>query len=151
MNTVSEGNNSVIKGWLHQLRRSRTPSLGQRELNALDVVWAKGQCSAQDVLDELDDDVSLSTVQSTLERLHRKILLQRTKSGRAFLYQAKVTRSELISSLIHDIRDDFGAEDGTALIVGFIDFLASTDPDLHQRMRGALENPDDSDSPEPPC
>ncbi|MED5440845.1 MAG: BlaI/MecI/CopY family transcriptional regulator, partial [Pseudomonadota bacterium] len=140
MNTVSEGNNSVIKGWLHQLKRSRTPSLGQRELNALDVVWAKGQCSAQDVLDELDDDVSLSTVQSTLERLHRKTLVQRTKSGRAFLYQAKVTRSELISSLIHDIRDDFGAEDGTALIVGFIDFLASTDPDLHQRMRGALEN-----------
>ncbi len=151
MNTVSEGNNSVIKGWLHQLRRSRTPSLGQRELNALDVVWAKGQCSAQDVLDELDDDVSLSTVQSTLERLYRKTLLQRAKSGRAFLYQAKVTRSELISSLIHDISDDFGAEDGTALIVGFIDFLASTDPDLHQRMRGALENPDDSDSPEPPC
>ncbi|MEE3210373.1 MAG: BlaI/MecI/CopY family transcriptional regulator, partial [Pseudomonadota bacterium] len=74
MNTVSEGNNSVIKGWLHQLKRSRTPSLGQRELNALDVVWAKGQCSAQDVLDELDDDVSLSTVQSTLERLHRKTL-----------------------------------------------------------------------------
>lgn len=151
MNTVSEGNNSVIKGWLHQLKRSRTPSLGQRELNALDVVWAKGQCSAQDVLDELDDDVSLSTVQSTLERLHRKTLVQRTKSGRAFLYQAKVTRSELISSLIHDISDDFGAEDGTALIVGFIDFLASTDPDLHQRMRGALENSDDSDSPEPPC
>ena len=151
MNTVSEGNNSVIKGWLHQLKRSRTPSLGQRELNALDVVWAKGQCSAQDVLDELDDDVSLSTVQSTLERLHRKTLLQRTKSGRAFLYQAKVTRSELISSLIHDIRDDFGAEDGTALIVGFIDFLASTDPDRHQRMRGALENLDDSEASEPPC
>jgi len=151
VNTVSEGNNSVIKGWLHQLRRARTPSLGQRELNALDVVWARGECSAQDVLDELDDDVSLSTVQSTLERLYRKKLLLRTKSGRAFLYQAEVTRSKLISSLIHDISDDFGAEDGTALLVGFVDFLAATDPDLYQRVQGALENSDDSESAEPPC
>lgn len=151
MNIVSEGNNSVIKGWLHQLRRVRTPSLGQRELNALDVVWARGECSAQDVLDELDDDVSLSTVQSTLERLHRKKLLLRTKSGRAFLYQAQVTRSNLISSLIHDISDDFGAEDGTALLVGFVDFLAATDPDLHQRVQGALQNIDESDHPESPC
>lgn len=141
----------MIKGWLHQLRRVRTPSLGQRELNALDVVWARGECSAQDVLDELDDDVSLSTVQSTLERLHRKKLLLRTKSGRAFLYQAQVTRSNLISSLIHDISDDFGAEDGTALLVGFVDFLAATDPDLHQRVQGALQNIDESDHPESPC
>jgi len=143
----TEGSHSVIRGWLHQLRRSRTPSLGQRELKTLDILWAKGQCSAQDVLDELADEVSLSTVQSTLERLHRKDFLCRIKPGRAFLYQAQVTRTELISSLIHDISDDFSEDDGTALLVGFIDFLASTDPELHRRLRHVLN--EDSDSPLP--
>lgn len=128
-----------LKHWLNRLRRPRTPALGRRELDILDVLWRTGGASAQDVLDELPESISLSTVQSTLERLHRKDLLSRQKQGRAYVYSARISKARLISSLLHDMSDDLSSGDDTALLCGFIDYLADTHPLLHERMQNALD------------
>jgi predicted transcriptional regulator len=128
-----------LKHWLNRLRRSRTPTLGRRELDILDVLWSNGDVSAQDVLDDLPESISLSTVQSTLERLHRKNLLQRNKQGRAFLYRANISKAELVSSMLHDMSDDLSNGDDTALLCGFVNYLADTHPALHDRMQDALQ------------
>lgn len=46
---------------------------------------------------------SLSTIQSTLERLVRKGMLERRKQGHAFLYSALVSRADLLGLLMKDV------------------------------------------------
>ena len=96
--------------------RSRTPSLGKRELAILEVLWQQGSLSAQQVHSFLLEDITLSTVQSTLERLHRKDLLQRHKESRAFFYTAVMHKTDLISNLLHDIAADLSAGDMAPIV-----------------------------------
>lgn len=103
----------------------RTPALGSRELAVLDVLWRQGELAAQDVRAGLTSaDIGLSTVQTTLERLHRKGLLTRTKRGRAYRYAAAVSKSTIISNLLRDIAADIAGGDTTVMVSGFMDYMA---------------------------
>jgi predicted transcriptional regulator len=116
------------------------PDLGERELDVLEVLWAGGRRSAQEVRDALPGPVvSLSTVQSTLERLHRKELLRREKAGRAYRYEAQVTRSQLIGGMLRDLADDVAGGDVAPMLSGFLDYVAAEAPELGQSVSRALE------------
>lgn len=80
-------------------------SLGELELTLLDVVWKMPDSDARTITAELSDErtVSLSTVQSTLERLVRKNLLERKKLSHAYRYRASQSRSELLGNLLKDV------------------------------------------------
>ncbi len=80
-------------------------SLGELELTVLDLVWKMPDSDARTLTAELSDErtVSLSTIQSTLERLVRKDLLARKKQGHAYRYRASKSRSELLGGLLRDV------------------------------------------------
>lgn len=120
-----------IGEWLfNSPRPARTPALGERERAVLEVLWHDGQLSAQDVLAAMGAaGIGLSTVQSTLERLHRKGLLVRTKAGRAYVYKATVTKSAIISSLLRDIADDLAGGDTAPMISGFMEYIGEQPDD----------------------
>ena len=124
--------------------RPRTPSLGKRELAILEVLWQQGSLSAQQVHSFLLEDITLSTVQSTLERLHRKDLLQRHKESRAFFYTAVMHKTDLISNLLHDIAADLSAGDMAPMVSGFMDYLADVAPAMGNRLHQALSDEPDS-------
>lgn len=107
---------SLLRGFLR-----RTPALGERERHVLDVLWTAGECSAPQVQGLLDESppLSLSTVQSTLERLTRKGLLRRVKDGRMYRYQAAVSRGELTAHLVAELVDSLARP--TAGAAGFVD------------------------------
>lgn len=126
------------KRWQHWIgrARARTPSLGERELAVLGVLWRESPLTAQQVLEDLPGrGVSLSTIQSTLERLHRKGVLERRKEVRAFVYAPRVERRDLVSSLLHDIADDIADGDLATMLSGFMEFLG----DERGRMAALLE------------
>ncbi len=115
------------------------PDLGERELDVLEVLWKGGQRSAQDVQNALPGDaVSLSTVQSTLERLHRKELVGREKSGRAYQYEVRVSRSQLIGGLLRDLAQDVAGGDVAPMLSGFLDYVATEAPELGSKVSRAL-------------
>lgn len=126
MNEASPG----LRNWFGVKRRgSGLPPLGQRELSVLEVLWAGGPLSAQQVLERLPAaGIGLSTVQSTLERLGRKGILQREKAGRAYVYRALLSRSEIIGSLLRDIAQELAGGDRAAMISGFMDYLGDEAP-----------------------
>ena len=133
------GNKTKLCGWLGANSARRMPDLGERELEVLEVLWIGGQRSAQSVRNALPGvAVSLSTVQSTLERLHRKELLVRNKDGRAYQYEALVTRSQLIGGLLRDLADDVAGGDIAPMLSGFLDYVASEAPELGPRVSQAL-------------
>ncbi len=118
----------------------RLPDLGERELLVLEVLWRRRESSAQSVLNEMPDkNVSLSTVQSTLERLHRKRLVERCKVGRAYHYSATLDRSELISGLLNDMAQQFSGGDLAPMISGFINFISSEQPDIAATLSQSLQ------------
>jgi predicted transcriptional regulator len=82
-------------------------TLGELELAVMDSVWTSsgGAADAKQILDRISRQhpSSLSTIQSTLERLVRKNMLEREKQGHAFLYTAIVSRAELLGLLLKDV------------------------------------------------
>ncbi len=118
------------------------PDLGERELLVLEVLWERGDATARAVCRDMPGDgISLSTVQSTLERLHRKQLALRTKQGRAYVYRAALRREELISGLLHELADNLAAGELAPMISGFLDYLSGQAPDLGADVSRALGRP----------
>lgn len=106
----------------------------------LEQLWSAGPLSAQQIRDRLGPaSVTLSTIQSTLERLHRKQLVHRAKSGRAFLYSAAIARSTLISRLLGDLAREVGGGKLAPIVSGFVEFAAGADPQMEARLRRALD------------
>jgi predicted transcriptional regulator len=80
-------------------------TLGELELCVMSEVWHAPGIDAKRVVERisLQHPSSLSTIQSTLERLVRKGLLDRAKQGHAFNYTALVSRPELLGLLLKDV------------------------------------------------
>jgi predicted transcriptional regulator len=136
-----------LKRRRHTDRRQRLPDLGERELLVLEVIWRSGEVTAQSVQRQMpDDDISLSTVQSTLERLYRKRLVERSKQGRAYCYNATVNKSQLISGLLRNMAHDVAAGDLAPMISGFLDFVSAEAPELTDNLSKSLDTPSGSDN-----
>jgi len=79
-------------------------ALGERELRVMEVLWRQPRLDARSVVGQLSGrKPSLSTAQSTLERLYRKGLLDREKRGKTYYYSALVSRSGLLARLMGDV------------------------------------------------
>ena len=113
------------------------PALGSREVDVLKVLWQHGELSAQDILTFFTaEQLSLSTMQSTLERLHRKNLLKRHKVGRAYVYTAAVTQSAIVSRLMDDIAHHLGNGESSVMISGFMSYIENQgDEATHESMK----------------
>ena len=73
---------------------------GVLELRVLEVLWeCGGEIAVRDVLPHFPN-AAYTTVMTTMERLHRKGVLERRKAGRAFLYRPAQSREELESGMI---------------------------------------------------
>ncbi len=70
---------------------------GSLELRVLEALWALGrEASVREVLDAFPT-AAYTTLMTTMERLHRKGVLERRKDGRAFLYRPVSSRQEMES------------------------------------------------------
>jgi predicted transcriptional regulator len=73
---------------------------GALELRVLEVLWERGaEVAVRDVLPHFPN-AAYTTVMTTMERLHRKGVLERRKAGRAFLYRPAQSREALESRII---------------------------------------------------
>lgn len=81
-------------------------TLGELELVVLEVLWQRPHLDAKAVFEKIvigRRPSSLNTVQSTLERLYKKELVDRIKTGHAYTYFASVSRSNLLGRLMGDV------------------------------------------------
>ncbi|MGQ9424361.1 BlaI/MecI/CopY family transcriptional regulator [Gilvimarinus sp. F26214L] len=95
----------------------KIPRLGDLEVAVLDCVWAEGSVSAKDAHRLVGDKrgISLNTVQSALERLHRKHLLSRSKQSHAYLYAPAIEREQVMAALINEVLGRFGGDAPTSV------------------------------------
>ncbi|MGA7401951.1 MAG: BlaI/MecI/CopY family transcriptional regulator [Candidatus Sulfotelmatobacter sp.] len=83
-----------MKRIFHPFRRA-SGQLGPLEQRMLEALWARGNATVRELVEDPCQDLAYTTVMTTLDRLFKKGLLKRTEEGRAFRYAARFSREEL--------------------------------------------------------
>lgn len=86
-------------------REAVESALGDLEREVMEAIWRGGETSVREIHAAFDERAAYTTLMTTLERLHKKGLLKRRKSGRAFLYAPRVSREEFTHSVAKDVID----------------------------------------------
>jgi predicted transcriptional regulator len=114
-------------------REAVTAGLGELEREVMRLAWRGGEVSVHEVHRSLGEDRAYTTVMTTLDRLFRKGLLTRRKSGRAYLYSPRITREEFERGFASDILDGLFSRDGRAdeaLLSCIVDAVSERDREL---------------------
>ena len=75
---------------------------GTLELRVLEALWHLGAPATVRDLAPRFDGVAYTTLMTTMDRLHRKGVLLREKTGRRFSYQPRCSRETLLQDLAGD-------------------------------------------------
>lgn len=137
---------------------------GQLERAVLQVLWdAPAPAAARDVLTALarrdpdQPELAVTTVLTVLDRLGRKGLVRRERSGRAHLYEAAVSREDYVAGLMLEALGQ--APDRGAALTRFLGGVGAADTDHLRRALsaaggpgppGPAESPGPADPPAPP-
>jgi predicted transcriptional regulator len=89
-----------LKAWWQGAQRA--PALGHLEAELLEHVWRQGEVTVRDLHQQYAPRLAYTTLMTTLDRLHKKGLLARRKTGRAFAYSPALTRAEYAARLARD-------------------------------------------------
>ena len=110
------------------MRRRTLPQLGELERTILARLWSHGPADVkamQRAIGELRG-IRSNTVQSTLERLHRKGLAERDKVGRAFVYRAAVSQQEWVVLALEGLLGELPHRRPQLLLSAFVDLAERT-------------------------
>jgi predicted transcriptional regulator len=115
--------------------------LGELEKQVLQFLWSTDQADAKQVHAHFKKrrGGSLNTIQSTLDRLFKKGLLQREKQGHAFQYMAAVERQAFIGQLIKSVTNDFSANDENPLLAAFTSISSEFNEDQLEELERLIE------------
>jgi predicted transcriptional regulator len=105
---------------------------GTLELRVLDALWEAAEPQTVRDLQPRFGGVAYTTLMTTLDRLHRKGVLDRDKAGRAFAYRPRYTREVLRSHLAAEALDAVFGERAAELrpiLSFFVDSVTRQDRD----------------------
>jgi len=132
---------------------NRMPQLGELELLLMEALWRTPGSDARSLLDDLPaaNRPGLATVQTTLERLHRKALVSRERRVRSYHYSAQIARAELMARLIGGVIRELHTGSLDPVLSSFVDFADRISPGslqrleqlVQQRKQARKENSDD--------
>ena len=80
-------------------------ALGELEREVMCELWRRGEMSVRDMQQAFHERNAYTTLMTTLDRLHKKGLLNRRKDGRAFFYSPRISRVEFEQGVREDLVD----------------------------------------------
>lgn len=115
--------------------------LGDLEVEVLEQLWRLGSGDVRAVHQGLsgERDNHPNTVQSALERLFRKGVLDREKRSHAYVYTPKQSREELAARLIGETLQRVNATEPLPALAAFVDMAAEHDPAVLDELEKLLE------------
>jgi predicted transcriptional regulator len=85
--------------------QSAKTALTKLELELMQIIWRRGNCTVSAVQDELPRPLAYTTVQTMLNILERKGKLRRELHGRAYVYSARVSEARALGQGVRDLID----------------------------------------------
>jgi predicted transcriptional regulator len=105
--------------------------LGVLEQDVMRVLWSSGPLPVREVATGLRRKPALAytTVMTTLDRLHRKGLLRRHKTGQAFVYEPAMSRDEYRARILERTVNELMSRGSQAepVLAAFVDAAAKVD------------------------
>ena len=125
--------------------RTKSPILTEAELRLMDVLWVKGPCTVQHVLDSLEahPPLAYNTVLTTIRILEKKGYVRHSKEGRAHVYRATVEREDATRSEINRLVSRFFQNSHELLVLNILE-SRDLDAEVIQRLRRMLEANEES-------
>ncbi|TLS41561.1 BlaI/MecI/CopY family transcriptional regulator [Streptomyces montanus] len=117
-------------------------NLGSLEAEVMERMWtADHPLPVRHMVEAMNADrtspLAYTTVMSTMAKLHRKGWLDRTRSGKQYLYQPRETRDACTARLMTEALT--GSSDPESVLLHFVERVTSTgSPDLVAAVRRAL-------------
>ncbi len=120
--------------------RGGFPALGPLELAVLEHLWTVGVADVSRVHVTLGRarDVGLNTIGSTLQCLHRKGLVRRSKVARAYHYRCAMTRGAFFAQRMLAVVGGAHALSDSALLVALVDTIAAAAPSVLDRLSSLI-------------
>ncbi|MEQ8461910.1 MAG: BlaI/MecI/CopY family transcriptional regulator [Sandaracinaceae bacterium] len=117
------------------------PVLGELELAVLEHLWTEQESDVASTHARVGKprDITLNTVGSALERLHRKGLVERWKVSHAFRYRASIDRESFHARRMVEAAGGASALANTGLLAAFLDAVAEADASTLDRLEEALK------------
>jgi predicted transcriptional regulator len=116
---------------------------GPLEWRVLQALWDRhADASVRDLRPSFPE-MAYTTLMTTMDRLHRKGMLERTKQGRAFVYRPTVTRAQFESMRATEALRAVFEGDGTAvgpLMSFFVDAVGDRDRELLDELESLVQS-----------
>ena len=119
----------------------QSATLTEAELRIMEVLWRKGSCTVQQVLDWLASALAYNSVLTTIRTLEKKGLVKHIKDGRAHIYEPVIGREEATRSEVRHLVGRFFRNSHEALILNILQDEAIDAVEL-KRLREMLERSD---------
>ena len=117
-------------------------NMGHLELTVMETLWERGKGNVHDVVCWLDRPLAYNTVMTTLDRLYKKGLLDRSKQERAYLYAPRLSRLDWQQKQARELISGFLGGQGHAselLVSCLVDAVGRHDAalldDLEEKIR----------------
>ena len=124
--------------WLKRQNEGPWSALGQLgnlESALMKAIWKVGEGSVRDLHAEMASRLAYTTVMTTLDRLYKKGLLKRRKSGKAYVYAAAFSEAAYRESVAqHLIGMALEGKDNHAVLSRFVDAVSESDRQMLNRL-----------------
>ena len=118
---------------------NRIAKLSRRERQLMNIVYQRGRVSVADVLEELPDEPSYSTVRALLRILEEKGYLSHKKDGKRYIYQPTQPRQQAGRSALKQIFHTFFDKSIEKTVMTLISDANLSDEEL-DRLSQLIEN-----------
>lgn len=119
--------------------RKKAVVLTDHELRLMEALWRRGPSTVADVADSLGPPpLAYNTVLSTLRTLEQKAYVRHEEAGRAFVYHARVARTDAAKSAVSHVLSRFFGNSPNALAATLLDEVPVSEAD-RKRIRKLLE------------
>ena len=115
--------------------------LGPLEQQLLQLLWARGNGTVRELVEDGGISLAYTTVMTTLDRLYKKQLLDRAPEGRAFRYFPRQSAEQLqMAAAGEAIRQLLSANETSSLPLScFIEAITEYDAKLLDRLQELVE------------
>ena len=121
------------------MSRPKSPTLTEAELRIMNVLWDKGSCSVQQVLDGLSKKPALAynSVLTTIRILEKKGYVRHVKDGRAHIYMPMVGQHEATRFEIRHLVSRFFRNSHEQLLMNILEDQTINEEEI-ERLRRLL-------------
>ncbi len=126
--------------------RPTSETLTQRETQIMEVLWDRGEATADEIRKALPDDPHDSTVRTLLRVLKSKGYVTHRAQGKAYIYCPAVERAQVERRAVRSMLKRFFGGSPEALVLRLIEDEQLT-PEQLDELRRASERDRESDPP----